>query len=415
LHCAALTLFVGLALADLARAEDLKGRWYFGGNLSFLSTTDDIRSNSNIIIGPPGDDGIPFTGDPNEAQGCPADLGQQTSGLFCDPRPDDQLSRASSIEETFMLGLTAGFGLTSWLSLQLDAGYFKGNVGPVDAFVRDAIPVGQDTGVGFNFIEWKDQERVVPVTAGEITEIPVSLTGIVRFRKDSPLNPYVGIGVGMIFSKIDRSEDVDQLNLRLSRLRIKGVQDEFGKSLTTQADAQFAAFGGIPFRNPVTVEVEDAFEWHAVGGAEYFFNDRISMVFDARYTFADASVHIDLNGINQVDYTIFSEDLFRPDGTVRLFNSRGQAPNPIKPGTEDPNIPGSGSRFTCDASKPGPRDIDDDNGNGNPFDDDDFCYNPQVLTESRKGSGTPTGIFVVQGGKIDLTGFSVAVGVRFHF
>src|SRR5262249_10337033 len=110
-------VLAGIALTPPAHAEDLKGKWYFGGNLSFLSTTDSIRSNAGIIIGSLGDDGIPFTGDPNEDEGCVAF--SNSNRPFCDPRPDDLLAREASVEETFKYDLTAGFGVTSWLNLQL--------------------------------------------------------------------------------------------------------------------------------------------------------------------------------------------------------------------------------------------------------------------------------------------------------
>src|SRR5262249_20192393 len=124
-----------LAVPLPAHAEDLEGRWYAGGHLSFLSTTDGIRSNAEIILGPFGDDGVPFTGDPNEQLNC------SLSVTFCDPRPNDLLGRESSIEETFAYDLTAGFGFTKRLSLQLDAAYFKGDVGPVQVFLSDHFPV----------------------------------------------------------------------------------------------------------------------------------------------------------------------------------------------------------------------------------------------------------------------------------
>ena len=394
-------ILVTMGISSPVQAEDLKGRWYFGGNISYLSTTDDIRNNATIIIGSPGDDGIPFTGDPNEDQGCPEDIKEQSVTLFCDPRGDDLLSREGSIEETFKIDFTAGYGMTSWLSLQLDVSYFKGEVQPLDAFRREALPVAEFTGSQLTFIEYRDFDQVIPTLAGDITEIPVSLTGIVRFRKDSPLNPYIGLGAGIIFAEMEQSGELEELNERLDSLRVVGITDEFGNDLTSQADVINRANGTIKARHPIHVDVEDAFEWHAAAGAEYFFNDRISMVFDVRYMFADQVIDFDLAGEDQVNYTHFSEGLFHSDGSVKLWNDQGQAPNP----QEDVNGNPIG---LCDRDSVG-----DFDGNGL----QDACYSQQAVGShpSRRGSTQPLGVFVVQGGEIDLTGLSIGVGVRWHF
>ena len=399
-------ILVTIGLAGPAQAGDLKGRWYFGGNLSFLSTTDDIRNNGAIIVGRPGDDGIPFTGDPNEDQGCPENMAAQNPNLFCDPRDDHLLAREGTIEETFKLDLTAGYGLTSWFSLQLDVSYFEGDVGPVDAFRREALPVGSFTGNFFTFIEFKDFDQSLPTTAARIKEIPVSLTGIVRFRKDSPLNPYVGLGAGIIFAELEVDAELQQLNERLSRLRATGIEDEFGNDLSTPDDVPNQANGDIAFRHPVTIDVEDAFEWHAQAGAEYFFNDRMSMVFDLKYMYADQTVKLDLNGEDQVNYTHFSEGLFREDGSLLIWNSANFAPNPQVDVNGDP----IDLVKLADCTKGEPIDLDK---NGKL----DVCYDRIKVggNPSKRGATEPLGVFLVQGGEIDLTGFSVAVGVRWHF
>lgn len=411
------TALVGLSLWAPVQAEDLKGKYYLGGNLSFLSTTDDIRSNSAIIFSHQfGDDGIPFTGDPNELQGCSrTGTPSFTNDPFCDPRPDDLLARETAIEETFKLDLTGGFGLTSWLSLQVDASYFKADVGPIDVFLRDAFPVSSNPLNPTALTTLRDRETVIPVQAGKITEIPVSLTGVVRFRKDSPLNPYIGVGAGMIFAEMDVGEDVASLNSRLASMRVRFVGNERGNDIPGLRGTQpQSADGRVPFTYPVSVKVEDAFEWHLIGGAEYFLNDRISLVFDARYSFADQNLLIEMAGEDQVNLIIYPEPMFRQDGSLKVFNARAEAPNTLC-SEAGPNAigcagagpfarvnPHSNQRFTC----PTVGDFDDDGRV-------DQCYN--ILNASPRGVTQPSGMVVVQGGKIDLTGFAVAIGARFHF
>ncbi len=426
--------FIGAAFTTSATAEDLKGKWYFGGNLSYLSTTDSIRSNAAIIFTTNfGDDGIPFTGDPNELQGCDARGSGSfypASNPFCDPRPDDQLARESTIEETFRLEGTAGYGLTSWLSLQLDASYFKGNVGPIDVYLRETYPINTDVSNPFNLSTAFDKDATIPTQAGEITEIPVSLTAIVRFRKDSPLNPYVGAGIGMIFVDMNISDDVTTLNNTLASLRVRAVGNQYGKDITPVQYAGYKEDGRIPMVWPASVEVDDAFEWHLVGGAEYFFNDRWSMVVDARYTFADQQVNISLGGQEQVDFITWPRQLFRPDGSLKIFANAPEAPNPLcSEANANVAVPGTYA-INCDPTKtqtgtlPPTQRVDPQGQTSGvlcpavgDFDKDgiiDQCYR-KPLAASGSGQTIPSGFAVVQGGKIDLTAFSVAIGMRWHF
>ena len=421
-----------LALAALAAAgvpasaEDLRGRWYFGVNIGFLSTTDDVRSNAHINIGPAGDDGIPFTGDPNELVRCD-ETNLNQGPVTCDARPDHLLARELTIEETFKLDLTGGYGLSSWLSLQVDASYFKGDVGPVDGFARQFYPHAVDP--NFNPVPTSiaRSEESFPIIAGQITEIPVSITGVVRFRKDSTLNPYVGAGAGIIFAQMDVSGDVGALNQRLNAMHIQAAANEFGENLNPVGGS--AADGTIPFQYPLVVDVDDAFEWHLTGGIEYFFNDRLSMVFDAKYMFADQSLELLFGDQDQVNMQILPEQLFRADGSVKLFvgNEGGQgaeAPNPFC--IDSPNAPafdGGGAsgggcptmggnestRVSCTANSVG-----DFDGDGARPGDPDICYNRGIWNAAPFNT-PPIGQVVVQGGEIDLTGFSVAVGMRFHF
>lgn len=438
--------FVAIASSSPALAEDVRGKWYFGGGFGFLSTTDDIRSNAAIIIGPLGDDGIPFTGDPNEEQSCTAN----SASTYCDPRPDDLLSRETSIEETFKVDVSGGYGLTSWLSLQLDFSYFKGDVGPIDTYLKDSYPCDGLTIPGECNVDnasvltkFQDREMVIPVEAGYITEIPVSLSAIARFRKDSPLNPYVGIGFGVIFADMDVSQDVKDLNKRLSKLHILAVENESNKDITPSQDASKAAAGQIPFRNALQVEVNNSFEWHIAAGAEYFLNDRISMVFDARYVFADENLILDLQGEDQVNLVVFTEEVYRPDGTTRYFVNKAEGPNPLcedvgwqgigcDPYTRPPGkfVNPSGLDWMGAINQCPPNDLQclmDTRNWGQAktcprtgdFDRDpnapsiDKCWG--AVTPSATGVSQPRGDFVVQGGRINLSGFAVGIGVRFHF
>jgi len=403
----ALALLVFAAGTDTGRAEDVKGKFYFGGNLSVLVTTDNIRSNAALIIAPLGNDGAPFTGDKGEEISC--NTGR--ADVFCDPRPDDLLSRQTQLQQTLKFDGHFGYGLTSNLSIELDSGYYKGDITNFDVFTHKVVPSTNNPldpclqagvnnplgpGVPCDLKFGKIHELKQPITAGQVTEIPVTINAIVRFRKDSNFNPYIGIGAGYLFTSLNEDPAVGALNNRLQKLHLITATDElgatFGRTLSTP-DSD----GNAIFRNPASVSVEQGFQWQVIGGGEYFYNDRFSLVFDARYVIADHAINISLNGQDQVDLTSFTEDMFRKDGSLRVFREQAVAPNPVI----DPNVSTS-TRYSCSPTlTPPPRDY---NGDGKI----DACYSGPFATD-------PKETVVVQGGRIRLTNFSFGFGVRFHF
>ena len=363
LRCLAVASLAGSS-CHLARAENLARKWSIGGSVAYQATQDEIASNA---------------------------------AMASDPRPDDFISREIVVEDALRFDLTAGFGMSRLFSLRLDASYFEGNVGPVEAYLTDLFPISVnpiDPTVLGAFVE---REEVVPVPAGRITEIPVTVSAIFRFRTDKPLNPYVGAGAGILFTQVEADGELVALNARMSRMRITGVVDENQVQITPPGFGHLRGQGKVPFTYPVSVEVEDAPILQGLAGVEYFLGDRISFTAELRYALIDGSVSIEMAGQDQIDLLIFSEQLFRPDGSLKIFNNGGFPPNPLV----DPTDPSLGP-VLCDASTQG-----DFDGDGQAT---DLCW------DVRNFSGIePEGTFVVQGGELDLSGFSVHLGMRFHF
>ena len=349
-----IVLYLILALsAGGAGADPSKGRWWFGGSAGYHTTEGSIEPNAEDDI-----------------------------------RPDDYVSREISVEDTISYGLSAGFGMTDRVTLQLDVGYFEGEIGKVDAYLEDLYP--HRAGTTFLMLGRQTTESF---PAGVLREIPVTLSGVVGFLKDGPFNPYVGAGAGMIFTEIDELGDVETLNERLDLMRIRAVFDENGRELTPGRYNALKGAGNVPLTHPMTVEVDDALGFHLMAGFEFFPGDRISIVADLRYTFMDQEVRIELGGEDEVILEHYSELLFREDGSVKYFRSAPGHPNPHTiPG--DPNSPLVG----CMANRTG--DFDND-GHA-----DDECYNA--------GLGNPIGSLLIQGGEIDLSGFTAQIGMRFY-
>jgi opacity protein-like surface antigen len=354
-----------LLLPEANAAKQTQGAWYLGGNLAFHSTQDTVRSN--------------------------ADLGK-------DPRPDDFVSREMAAEDGVSYGLTAGFGVTKWLALQLDVGYYQGRIGPIDAFLQDRFPFAPDPTNPSILAARHERETTVSFNAGRLTEIPVSLSGIIRFRTDRPVNPYVGIGAGMIYSGVDGSAELDAFNARLDKLRITGEKDEFLNDLVPERFETLRAQGRIPYTYPMSLRTGNSFEWHLQSGVEYFLGDRFSLVGDLRYTFATQSLFFELQGEDQVDIAIYSEKLFRPDGSLRIFNSTGMFPNPLV----DPNDLSKGV-VRCQVNTVG--DFDHDGHL------DDVCY----FNDNLSKQDDPVGTLVVQGGRVNMSGFTAHLALRIYF
>jgi outer membrane protein W len=368
----ALVLLWGAATG--VQAENVKGRWHLGGGLSFTSTTDDIRSNAAVIVfGNPGADGIPDSGD--------------EAILFEDRRPDDLLSRETTIEEGLQLDFNASYGVTDWLSLQLDVGWYAGDVVQLDTYVTTSYP--QDiNGDGFiNTAEVNDTfQQSQPIDGGELTQIPVTLSAVFRFRRDSPLNPYVGAGLGYIFTDISTSSDLrarDEL-LADANLRFFLGPDETGPVLEN-----FPEWDGL------TLDIDDTYEFHLMAGAEYFFNSHLSMYFNARYNFVNDDLVVNVSGYDSqltAVYDSLQDTLpFCTDISFDTWTS-----DPVLPRTPGPDGQVDWADFGTNR---------------------DFTPGSTGLRDScRPGTGTRTSdTILIQGGDINLSALNVGLGLRWYF
>ena len=415
---AGILVLAGCCLAASSRSSQPAQRWFLGDSFSFRSTTDEIRSNAAISIGPLGNDGIPNTGDPGEVQGC------LSPGTFCDPRPDYLLNSPTVIGETYQFDIHAGFYPIKWLSVQLDLGYFRSDVGPVDGYLADHFPASinpVDPSVPFVF---HDREVNFPLNAGKITEIPVSLSFVAQFRGASPVRPYLGAGVGWIFTDLSGASDIPAFNARISKMHIRSIADQFGKDITPHNFYNPLHDAIVPVPHAITVELSDSSEWHLTGGMEWMLGSNFGVVFDARYTFAQGGIRFDVSGHDQIDLLTWSEKIYRPDGTLAIFAPDGVAPNTLC----------FYSRFTgigCDYVHQAPGDARVNPEGIDPltntvrykcpargdFDKDGFvdvCYGHNVFP-SDKGFTEPRGDVIIQGGEINLSAFTISAGFRWHF
>lgn len=293
------------------RAEDTKGKWQFGFGLSYFSTTDYIRSNADIAVSEKvvGEGGVLLP-----------------SVQSVDARPDINILNEPSINDDFKVDVNASYGLTRWLAFELSAGYLKSSVGNIEYYSTDqtkglagspASSPNSNCGPNLNKTCYTYTANVpfnvrtnsfLPV--GTVTEIPVQLSAIARFRPESPLGPYLGLGVGYIFTDLKTEapfrEKAQEIDSKFVTSADKGdFTTEGGRSSNCGPNFDQVCVEFSP--GPITANVKDAFQWHAVGGIDYFVNERFSFYVDARYVWTSGAVDIRTDGFPQVQLTIVDE------------------------------------------------------------------------------------------------------------
>ena len=135
-------LLLGALQASHVQGEDTKGKWQFGFGLSYFSTTDYIRSNSDLAFstGVPMGNGLPPV-------------------TSIDERPDINILNQASIADDFKLDVSASYGLTRWLAVEAAAGYQKSAVGPQESRCSLEVADDQVAGLDFGFAQLRFANR----------------------------------------------------------------------------------------------------------------------------------------------------------------------------------------------------------------------------------------------------------------
>lgn len=312
-----LVALITLMVTGSARAEDTKGKWQFGLGISFFSTTDYIRSNSDIIL---------TDGSIVDENGLPA-------VRYVDERPDANILNEPTIADDFAINFSASYGLTRWFAVELAGSYLQAPVGNIEFYTEDSTRSiqGSGTPLPLNICGPNLNQTCFAYTSstafttrtnsflpiGELTSIPVQLSGIVRFRPESPFDPYIGLGVGYIFSDLATGDEFNERAAEINNLIVGSISKGEITDSTPAPDPRGSSFQLAPLQ----AEVDNAFQWHAVGGVDYYMTERYSFYVDARYVWTGGAVEISTDGAHQVRITV-------PDlGTLQL-NQKGSSATP---------------------------------------------------------------------------------------
>jgi outer membrane protein W len=311
-------------------------RFRLGANMQLMSSFNEIRSKSansivyrNIQINTGEIRFEPRVEDSGRISVNPiregADLGFAVNvDIINDPRKDEGALQDNAIQPGLLLSLNAAYDIKTWrhgtLFLQLDGSYMSSDVGGIEVAVdiaEQAIlnPVDQDLTADDPFANY---QYIFP-DAGTLVQTPIALSGIWQFRPRSPFRPYVGVGVGYMFTNLKDSPSLIDLNNELRGIEYKW---EARGEVISQGTLGFDADGNEAAI--ITARSTSEWMWTAQGGLEYNVNRNWSMYFSATLFQTPASVQmaalgykefgdgIDRNDqINDVDGIASEDDLVR--------------------------------------------------------------------------------------------------------
>jgi opacity protein-like surface antigen len=352
-----------LAASRGALAEDVEKKFRLGVGLGFYNTQDEVRSasaNQLVLI----------------------DELDEPIALFIDPRNDSAAIGDLSIESAPRVTLSGSYAFTPVIVLEGSIGYQKGDVGDVEVqawFDERVLEENEE----YHF-------DVYRFNAGVLTQIPIQLTALARFRPKANLNPYIGIGAGYTVIGFDSSNDLNQLSVRLDQAigGIAPVGNSINGLVAPERPSLFQDLRGAH------VDARDTFTWHLAGGMEYTFAQKWAAFVDMRYMFASRAFTIGFNGTESLGVSV-------PQRTE-------DQDSPFATQTYGPFYLPNGALVDAGRLAPLP--------NAPPDTDCTLSANAAFCAFAFEPDGVPDpGEYYVQGGTIKYGGLSLQVGVRFTF
>ncbi len=311
------------------------------------------------------------------------DESDETIGFLEDPRNDSSVFNDLTIQTARRASLNVSYAFTRILLLEGSVGYQKGDVGNVEvqALFNGMVRTNPDDPFPF---------QTFLIRAGEMTQVPVQLTALLRFRPKSVFNPYFGFGVGYTFIGFEPSDALDELSRRMDgsvggQARVSGLIFPNISAATSLADLQGAH-----------VDARDTFEWHGAGGIEYTFRRKWSAVAEVRYTFASRSFQIGFNGASELG--------------VSIPSLRVPETDPIAQATYGPFEIREGGLLDAGRLVPGP-------GAPSGFTEEQCETQPTfcVFDLGNVDGQLDPGFYYVHGGPVKYGGFSFQAGIRYTF
>jgi hypothetical protein len=390
-----------MAMASAAQAEEVEKKWRLGLQLGSYSNEGKVPSDAaNVMF-------IQlFNGD--------------TQQVF-DPRNDSAANGDLKIKSAPQIAVTGQYAINRFFLIEGFVGYQRADVGEVESQVSYEGQIPPET-QPFDF-------SIFRTPVGEVEQIPIQLSAIVRFRPRSSFNPYMGAGLGYMFTSFEPTAEFDHLSRSIDANQ--GVFVPFFSVLDdgTMDDVRDAQLARD--LSGAEVEAPGTFQWHLLGGAEYTFARKWSLFVDLRYFFASRNMKIHFNGSDQLGVSVPNRTVNYDSPEANFFNYGPYAlPNQglfdggrlvptaevIRSGVavEDWSAwcadPARGTGDCFFSKDPIPED---------PLIEvsewDSYCTSDPGACFSPLDGETDSGYYYVKGGTIDYGGFSVSLGVRYTF
>jgi len=384
-------------IASAAEAEEVEKKWRVGLQLGSYSNQGKVPSDSAnrmFII-----------------------LFNQDTNVIPDPRNEDAALGDLKIKSAPQVAVTAQYAFSRVFLVEAYVGYQMADVGEIEAQAQfDKQRRSQSQQFDFSIFR---------IPAGEVEQIPVQLSAIARFRPRSSFNPYVGAGIGYIFTSFKPTDEFNYLSAALD-----ANQGVFSPYLALSPET-VREFGLAKDLAGADVDAPGTFEWHLLGGAEYTFSRKWSLFLDLRYFFASRSMKIRFNGKDQLGVSVPDTTVLYSDPAANplnygpyvlpydgIFDGGRLVPSEelVRAGLEvdewqswciDPSRQSDDCFFSTD---PIPRDplVETDEWSAYCGASPDACFSPL-------DGETDPGYYYVKGGEIDYGGFSISLGVRYTF
>jgi len=379
------------AAASGVFAEETKGRWRLEVALGSYASVDTIPSDSSNVQ----------TG---------YDEFGNLVNVF-DPRPDEYGTNEASNSDALRVDFRASYGLATYENVELvlaaGIGYFESDINNVEfsyAFDTldpdyeilvfedptrppvlklvpgcEGLPVGErNPGINCRYFlgdvggdQYNSQAyetwRTELVNVGTLRVIPVSVDLLARFRPTKRFNPYIGAGVGYNVVSFDSTDRWNEISDQLDRSLVSYIERAPGSLTLRELKKE-----PVDMERP-RVNASDSFFVQGRGGAEWQWRPKTAFFVDVLFSWVQDAVTIEADGRQKWGKGVPSL-LFRDPYSREASPYGGEAAYIAKGGIK--------------------KKIVDQDGN-------------------LIGTGPWPGEYYLQGGVLDLGGWSFSFGVRF--